>query len=461
MLKLNSRLVQPLSGASAGAGGIRRIADERTDIQPLRHREYFLVRDFRQPVPEGYQGYLYFEHPQGNLPKNSFLLEPDLSYLRGGDVVKFDPSRKYLRTLYRRSSAHNFFLLTERCNHLCLMCSQPPRSIDDAYLVDNILLAIPLLARATRSIGLTGGEPTLLGNRLFEVLRSLKHYLPSTAVHILSNGRRFKEPAFAQALAAIDHHDLMIGIPIYSDVSWLHDHVVQSDGAFDETIRGSLNLKSWGVRVEIRIVIHRLTYERLPSLARFIRRNLTFCDHVALMGLEITGFTRINLEKLWVDPKAYQPQLKEAVEILDQAKMAVSIYNQQLCVLDEALWPFRANPERNFQMAEAKWPVFQEESKANVHRPWPCDSDTADRPLRPGRLPSTSERIAWERAGAADPQTGSHAKSAEADGRVNLPHGVLFRGGAEATIRREIVRRMSQRPPAGGSELQGSAFGVS
>src|SRR4029077_6753139 len=38
--------------------------------------------------------------------------------------------------------------------------------------------------------------------------------------------------------------------------------------------------------------------------------------------------------------------------------------------------------------------------KANADRPWPCASDTADRPLRPGRLPSTSERIAWERAGA-------------------------------------------------------------
>ena len=61
----------------------------------------------------------------------------------------------------------------------------------------------------------------------------------------------------------------------------------------------------------------------------------------------------------------------------------------------------RANPERNFQMAEAKWPVCTEEAKANVHRPWPCADDTADRPLRPGRLPSTSERIAWERAGAA------------------------------------------------------------
>ena len=60
----------------------------------------------------------------------------------------------------------------------------------------------------------------------------------------------------------------------------------------------------------------------------------------------------------------------------------------------------RANAERNFQMAEAKWAVCQKEAKANVHRPWPCASDTADRPLRSGRLPSTSERIAWERAGA-------------------------------------------------------------
>jgi len=62
--------------------------------------------------------------------------------------------------------------------------------------------------------------------------------------------------------------------------------------------------------------------------------------------------------------------------------------------------PVRANAERNFQMAEAKWPVCQEEAKANVHRPWPCAADTADRPLHPGRLPSHSERIAWERAGA-------------------------------------------------------------
>jgi hypothetical protein len=54
----------------------------------------------------------------------------------------------------------------------------------------------------------------------------------------------------------------------------------------------------------------------------------------------MTGFTRSNLEKLWIDAKDYQPQVREAVEILNQGKLTVSIYNHQLCVLDEWLRPF-------------------------------------------------------------------------------------------------------------------------
>ena len=74
-----------------------------------------------------------------------------------------------------------------------------------------------------------------------------------------------------------------------------------------------------------------------------------------------------------------------------QAAPRTSVYTRVYTAVENSglLGPHasRANAERNFQMAEAKWPV--------------CKEDTADRPLRPGRLPSTSERIAWERAGAA------------------------------------------------------------
>ena len=36
--------------------------------------------------------------------------------------------------------------------------------------------------------------------------------------------------------------------------------------------------------------------------------------------------------------------------------------------------------------------VCQEEAKANVQRPWPWASDTADRPLRPGEKGPTNAR---------------------------------------------------------------------
>jgi His-Xaa-Ser system radical SAM maturase HxsC len=338
MLKLHSK---DIVGGELHDDGphIRRISTNPNYVEALRTRELFLSKKHSEALPENFWGYLDFETEHPN-KKNHFKLEPALFYLDDGDIVRIDPTRRSLRVLYRRSARQNAFLVTERCNNYCLMCSQPPRDIDDSYIIKDILEAIPLMDKGTKEIGLTGGEPTLLGDSLITIIQTLRNYLPTSAVHMLSNGRAFSNLALARKLAAIKHSDLMIGIPIYSDLSNIHDYVVQADGAFDETIRGILNLKASGVRVEIRVVIHRATYDRLPELATFIRRNLTFCDHVALMGLEMMGFTRSNLDKLWIDPKDYQMQLKKAVGILSASKIRVSIYNHQLCILDPALHPF-------------------------------------------------------------------------------------------------------------------------
>jgi His-Xaa-Ser system radical SAM maturase HxsC len=340
MLKLLSKTVVPLGKITESDAIVRRITDEADYAPAFRTQDYFIVRNVNVPIPSGFAGYFFFEKPNGNVPVNSFLIEPALSYLGAGDIVKIYPVHNMLRTLYRKISTHNSLLVTERCNHLCLMCSQPPRDADDSYIIGDVLQTIPLMSPETKAIGITGGEPTLLGQDLLGIIRCLKDNLPSTTIHILSNGCAFKEWDYAKAVADISHADLMIGIPLYSDISSIHDYVVQADGAFDDTIRGIINLKSVGVRVEIRTVIHKLTYERLPDLSRFIRRNLIFCDHVALMGLELTGFTRSNMDKLWMDPKDYQPQLREAVRLLNGARMFVSIYNHQLCVLDPELVPF-------------------------------------------------------------------------------------------------------------------------
>jgi His-Xaa-Ser system radical SAM maturase HxsC len=139
---------------------------------------------------------------------------------------------------------------------------------------------------------------------------------------------------------AFAHPRLTVCIPLYSDNAPEHDYVVQARGAFDQTIQGLHRLARYEQPVEIRVVLHKLTIPRLNDLAHFIYRNLPFARHVALMGLEITGFTRPNLSKLWIDPYEYQIELERAVEYLAIRGMNVSIYNHPLCLLPRNLWKF-------------------------------------------------------------------------------------------------------------------------
>src|SRR5262249_34568133 len=94
-------------------------------------------------------------------PDNVIMLPDRFAYLSDGDVLGFQAANRRFRTLYRRASTHNSFLVTERCNHYCLMCSQPPRDIDDRWLLDEIEAAIDLVDPQTRSFAFTGGEPLL------------------------------------------------------------------------------------------------------------------------------------------------------------------------------------------------------------------------------------------------------------------------------------------------------------
>lgn len=343
MLELAGRAVELRSIPTDTPRFVVRVSQQPERPRALRAREAFLAS--AAPLPEGFGLYLAIKACAAALETlpagtRAIILSEGFDYLADGDVMRVSPKTSGVRVLYRRASPHNHFLTTERCNHYCLMCSQPPKNVDDRWIVDDILATISLIDPATHEIGFTGGEPTLLGDDFFRILRLAKSYLPHTAIHILSNGRLFSNENFVRTYAEIQHPDMMIGIPIYSDVSDVHDYVVQADGAFDETIRGILNLKRHRQKVEIRVVVHQQTYARLPQLAEFIARNLTFVDHVALMGLEITGFTRANLEQLWIDPLDYQPQLYRAVTLLADHRINVSIYNHQLCLLDRRLWPF-------------------------------------------------------------------------------------------------------------------------
>jgi His-Xaa-Ser system radical SAM maturase HxsC len=338
LIDLAGRL-KPLSQCSAEPI-VARVTEDRAGPVQQRSSSALLVKEGPEQLPPGFAAYLLHANDRPAIPSNTFLLPMELRYLADGDVVRIDAQTRRLHTIYRKGSRSNSFLVTERCDNYCVMCSQPPKEREDSWLVDELLRVLPLVDQETEAVGITGGEPGLLGDRLVELLTAFKQHLPKTTVHVLSNGRAFANATFARAIAGVGLADVMIGVPLYSDLAEEHDYVVQSRGAFDETIRGVLNLKRARVKVELRFVIHRDTVQRMPHWAEFVTRNLLFVDHVALMGLELMGFAKANLDALWVDPLDYGHELEAAVRVLDRARIPLSIYNHQLCVLPRGLHSF-------------------------------------------------------------------------------------------------------------------------
>jgi hypothetical protein len=93
---------------------------------------------------------------------------------------------------------------------------------------------------------------------LLALLTAAKHILPSTTLHVLTNGWRFVDSGFADLFDDLRGHVTWAG-PLYADIARVHDFVVQSDSAFDETMHGLHNLGERGHHIEIRCVLHAQT----------------------------------------------------------------------------------------------------------------------------------------------------------------------------------------------------------
>jgi His-Xaa-Ser system radical SAM maturase HxsC len=284
----------------------------------------------------GFAGAVTREKATAALPQLHSL--SDDAVVASGDVLRLHRTGQ-VNVLYRRGANANALFATERCNSYCLMCSQPPRAEDDSWRVAEMHDIISLIDPDIPVLGMTGGEPGLLGAQLAEILAHAAEALPAAHFHVLTNGRLFADAAFTALFRGLSGR-ILWAVPLYGDTAALHDHVVQATGAFDETINGIYNLAESGHRIELRCVVQKQTLPRLTALSSYIYRNLPFADHIAFMGLEPMGFARKNRDALWIDPVDYQDALEAAVYYLADRQLTVSVYNLPLCVLPPGLRPF-------------------------------------------------------------------------------------------------------------------------
>ena len=221
------------------------------------------------------------------------------------------------------------------------MCCQPPVKKGDIdfffekniRLIDSAPIELP-------TIGITGGEPTLLGERLFDLIVHIRKRLPNTHIQILSNGRQFADGVYAEKLAQVSEGMVIVGVPFHSDSPIIHDCIAGAKNAYNQTLLGLYNLAANDIDIELRIVLTKQNYQRLPQIARFISKNLAFVSTVAFMAMEDIGYTIKNRDLIWIEPLDYMPQLQKAVQYLAQLEFDVSLFNLPLCLLPESLRPF-------------------------------------------------------------------------------------------------------------------------
>ncbi|HBS52093.1 MAG TPA: His-Xaa-Ser system radical SAM maturase HxsC [Coxiellaceae bacterium] len=272
------------------------------------------------------------------LKSNSVLIDPEeIKYLNEGDIVSIEKNG-VIKVLYEKDSIHNFLLLTERCNSSCIMCPNPVVTKEDDK-IPMILKVISLINKDAQLLGITGGEPTLMGDKLVDLINACKVALPQTKLMLLTNGMKFEDFNYVKKIVSVKHPELTIDIPIYSDIDTIHNDIVGAKG-FYKTIQGLYNLACFDQKIGLRVVIHRLNYRRLPQMAEFIYHNLPFVKHIAFMQMEPSGVAKVNIDELWVDPYDYINELERTILYLHRREMRVSIYNAQLCVLSPILWEY-------------------------------------------------------------------------------------------------------------------------
>ena len=254
------------------------------------------------------------------------------------DIVEIRNNKVY--KIFDVSSNENSIVVMNKCNENCVMCpcTEIWRNLDISMTVDEIMELIDYIPSDTRHLTLTGGEPTLVGYGFLKILDKINDHFDHIDIQILTNGRTFSNKQYFDELKMRIRSNMQFGIPIYGYNSTTHDSIVQTQGAFYETVSGIKKLLSCGANVELRIVVSRLNYKNMTKIAHFIVMHFTGLNSVKIMAMEMMGSAAKNREQLWIDYSEAFKASKDAIKLFLMNGIDVRLYNFPLCKVEEGYW---------------------------------------------------------------------------------------------------------------------------
>lgn len=252
------------------------------------------------------------------------------------DVFQIDETGKaYL--FYSNESMDNAIITTSKCNSNCIMCpvADVIRKREGSIEPDKMIASIKHIPSDAVHLTVTGGEPFLIGVKIFDVLQTLKCQCPETNYLLLTNGRALSYKAYIDKFCETAPTKILIGIPLHGYNAETHDFITRSQGGFMQTCKGIKNLLHFGFQVELRIVVSKLNCHYIDKICELIVNEFPTINSVKVMGLEMLGNAAKNREQVWISyPEAFQAA-KLGIDILIKNGIDVAIYNFPLCAVEK------------------------------------------------------------------------------------------------------------------------------
>ncbi len=277
--------------------------------------------------------------PEGTVLSNNTLHLSKIKQYNNYDVLEIWENGVIVRR-YNDKSDDNYFFITGGCNSNCIMCPSPEVSRRDAAETDisDLMLLAKHIPSDTPHLTITGGEPFLIGEKIFPFIQFLKDRFVDTEFLFLTNGRIFAVEKYVQLFKKSAPSNSIVAIPVHGSCDRIHDSITRSNGSFAQTKLGIKRLIKNNIRVEIRLVVNKLNINDFDNIARLIKEEFPGIEYVSIIAMEITGNARMNMEQVWVPYREAFSSISKSIRIMVQNGVDVKLYNFPICTVESSFW---------------------------------------------------------------------------------------------------------------------------
>ena len=226
------------------------------------------------------------------------------------------------------------------CNNNCIFCMEEDRDARRAVnsaLNPERVRAILEENRGAPEVCFTSGEPTMVGE--LATYASLARDLGYGRRSVMTNGRRLSYRRYCASLVRAGINFFYISI--HGHTARLHDGLVRTKGAFEQTLAGVDNaaaLKPYGVTLHTSTVLTKRNVAHLADIYRFLRDRGV--DQVVFNAMQANGRAHTHFERIFPRYSAVVDEMARFLDGCDERPAPAFLVDVPHCVTEGALPDF-------------------------------------------------------------------------------------------------------------------------